>query len=182
MEHDFPLDRLDPRRLVYISFGTHHDPGLPFYRACVDAFRDLDVQVLLLLSPATDPAEFGPVPPHFMVRKTGGIPQLEVLQKTRLFLSHAGGNAVRESLWFGVPALMVPQTYEQDLLARRIESQGAGLRLPQQKATAARIKTLAQKMLAAPSYRERSRAIGDSARAAGGARRAVDLILDYVKR
>ena len=54
-------------------------------------------------------------------------PQLEVLSRARLTLTHAGLNTVLDSIQCGVPMVAVPLTYEQPAIARRVEWTGAGI-------------------------------------------------------
>lgn len=59
MEFDFPLDQLSHERLVYISFGSLHDPGIPFFKNCIQALKDVDCQVVMLTPPFSQTGGFG---------------------------------------------------------------------------------------------------------------------------
>ncbi len=121
-----------------------------------------------------DPSALGDLPGRFLVR--GHVPQIEVLKHASVFVSHAGMNSVNEALWFGVPLVLVPQTNEQDIVARRVEEIGAGVRLGGLDAGPDGIRDAVLGVLGSGSHAAAARRIGDSFRAAGGWRRAADAI------
>ncbi|HEX8620259.1 MAG TPA: nucleotide disphospho-sugar-binding domain-containing protein [Thermoanaerobaculia bacterium] len=179
----FPMERLRDK-LIYIGFGTICDPGPQFYRNCLEAFRDLDYQVLLTLSASTKPADLGPVPDNFLVwsvAEQGLAPQLDILPRTSLFVMNGGMGGSREAAWNAVPMLAFGTTFETYSIAERIEEQGAGLALPPD-AAPARIREAALRVLSDPSFKANSARIGDACRAAGGAERGADLILNHAHR
>jgi len=57
------------------------------------------------------------------------VPQLEVLKKADVFVTHGGMNSVNEGLSFGVPMVVIPFMSDQPTNARRIEELGLGKRL-----------------------------------------------------
>ena len=60
---------------------------LDFYAACYEAFADTRWQVVLA-SGSADVGSLGKPPDNFLVRKR--VPHLEVLLRSRAFLSHGG--------------------------------------------------------------------------------------------
>jgi MGT family glycosyltransferase len=116
----------------------------------------------------------GHIPENFIVRNF--VPQLEVLSRAALFITHAGMNSVHEGLFYNVPLILTPQQMEQRLVATRIEDLGAGVRLTSTTPSATEIAALVQRVMSEPIYRGRASIIGESLRAAGGSPRAVDEI------
>lgn len=182
MEYDFSMEQLRAERLILISFGTVHEPGVQFYRSCIEAFAGIDAQVLMLLSPATDISLVGDIPDNFIVRPTGTVPQLKILERARLFIMHGAGGGTREAVWYSVPMIAIPQTHEQEMLSRRIEEQGAGIMLMPEEVNAERLRQTAQLILDDDSFRANSARLGKACRAAGGTERAVDEILRYFEK
>jgi len=178
---DFPFAWLDARPLVYVSFGTIHDPGREFFRACIAALGNLPVQAVIVLSPRVSAAELGPVPDHILVRAAGTAPQVRLLERAAVFITHCGGGGLREGATLGVPMLAVPQTYEQEILAARLEALGAGLLLPPVEVDADKLQAGVRRLLEEPAFRHRGQALAAAARAAGGATRAADVLLQHVK-
>jgi MGT family glycosyltransferase len=178
----FPFERLDGRPLVYVSFGTIHNPGLAFFQACVAALGGADAQVVLVLSPGVTAAELGDVPENFFVLPTGTAPQLRLLERAAVFITHGGGGGMREGAWQGVPMIAVPQTYEQEILSARLAEQGAGLMLEPADVTPATVHASVERVLAGETFRARARELAVESRAAGGAARAADAVLRYAER
>jgi MGT family glycosyltransferase len=181
IDFDFPMDQLCSGKLILISFGTAHDPGIEFYKICLEIFRDIDAQVLLVLSPTTDRALLGDIPPNFIIKPTGTIPQLKILEHTSLFITHGAGGGAREGVWYGVPMIAIPQTYEQQLISRRIQQEGAGIMILPNEVNPKRLSQAAQQILNNESFRANSGRIGNACRTAGGAKRAADEIMRYIE-
>src|ERR1700712_18314 len=111
--------------LVYISLGTRLNDRPDFLRSCLAAFADHPGPVLLSIGHRTDPAELGELPANAIVRRS--VPQLAVLARAELFVTHGGMNSACESLVHGVPMVVYPQTADQPRVAARLEQLGAGV-------------------------------------------------------
>ena len=129
--------------LIYISMGTVNNDLLPFYRACIAAFADSPYQVILSTGEQIDRSALGTLPDN--ITALPHVDQIAVLQKADVFLSHCGMNSASESLYFGVPLVLFPQTNEQGGVAARVAELGAGLKL--EKADAASILTAVNTVL-----------------------------------
>ena len=66
-------------------------------------------------------------------------PQLTLLDRASLFITHAGMNSVLEGLSHGVPMLCIPVANDHPGAARRVERLGAGEALKPGRANATRI-------------------------------------------
>ena len=64
--------------LVYVSLGTLFNADATFFRNCFEAFRDMDVRVIMSIGSNVSEASLGPAPPNFSVQAlrsaTGGAP------------------------------------------------------------------------------------------------------------
>ena len=159
--------------LIYISMGTVNNDMLPFYRACIEALRDLDCQAILSVGNLVDLGAFTDLPEHITVRQQ--VDQIAVLEQADLFLTHCGMNSVSEALYFGVPLVTYPRTKEQLAVAARAEELGAGLRL--ESGDAARIRSAIEQVLREQTYREHAEEIARGFAACPGAKGAADKIL-----
>jgi len=159
--------------LVYISMGTVNNDLLPLYRSCIETLRNTEYQVVLSVGDQVDLRQLEPLPEHISVFPR--VDQMAVLAQADVFLTHCGMNSVSESLYFGVPLVMLPQTPEQNGVAVRAEQLGAGLRLTE--TTPAAIGAAVETVLHTPSYRENAQHIGAGFRACSGAKGAADKIL-----
>ena len=165
-------------KLVYISMGTVNNDMLTLYRRFIAALSKLDVQVILSVGNLVPMEKFGNLPEHISVFPN--VDQIAVLKKADAFISHCGMNSVNESLYFGVPLVMLPQTSEQGGVADRVAELGAGIKLKKDKA--ASILEAVNTVLTDHSYREKAKAISDGFRRCPGAKGAADKILSVSKQ
>ena len=113
--------------VLLVSLGTLDYVGqLAFQQTCVSAFSGLDWHVVISTGLQLDPAELGPLPPNIEAHRT--VPQLAILKRARLFVSHGGMGGTMEALSAGVPILAFPQLPEQMITADRIAELGLGRR------------------------------------------------------
>ncbi|MBQ4610839.1 MAG: glucosyltransferase, partial [Clostridia bacterium] len=117
----------EKEKLIYISMGTVNNRMIPFYKSCVEAFADGEYQVIMSIGQNTGENELGTLP--YNISTYSAVDQIAALQKADVFISHCGMNSASESLYFGVPLVMYPQTAEQGAVAERIRQLGAGLML-----------------------------------------------------
>lgn len=164
-------------KLIYISMGTVNNDMLPLYKACITAFAATNYQIILSIGHMVSIESFGDLPANISV--FSHIDQIAVLKKADVFISHCGMNSVSESLYFGVPLVMLPQTSEQKGVAERVSQLNAGLKL--KKATAQDIFNAVKKVLNSPSYRQNASAIAQDFRQCSGAAGAADKILQVCR-
>lgn len=176
----FPISRLDGEPVIYISLGTVFNDAVRFFRECLRAFAGREETVVMSIGSRVDVAALGPIPDNFIVR--AHVPQLDVLRRASLFITHAGMNGVSESLSLGVPMLAYPQAADQFLVTRRIAELGLGRRIGRLDATASRLRRLATEVLADAKIRSAVAEVGASLREAGGPLRAADIVLAHVQR
>jgi MGT family glycosyltransferase len=174
---DFPYAALEMENLVYISLGTVFNDNIGFYRDCMAAFAGGPYHVLLSVGQRVDLGALGQVPENVVVCRS--VPQLDVLQRARLFVSHAGANSVHEALYYGVPLVLVPQMFEQAMNAHQVVVNGAGICLDPAALTPERLRQAVDAAMIDPSFRQNAERVGATLRAAGGAPRAADEILAW---
>ena len=173
----FDFSQADTDHLIYISLGTVFNQAVDFYRRCIAAFAGTKYTVVLSVGGKTRIADLGDLPSNFIVRSY--VPQLEVLQRAKLFITHGGMNSASEGLYYGVPLIVLPQSADQPIVARRVAEIGAGIQLNQDGLTAWDLREAAERVLKDSSIRKACDEIGDSFRAAGGYRQAVEEIFVY---
>ena len=119
-----PRREQNARPRVYISLGTVINSHPEFYRNCIHALENENLDVLISCGKAFDAAQLEPLPDH--VRVETYVDQMQVLAETDLFITHCGMNSASEGLYMGVPELLYPLTGEQQAVARRVNEMGAG--------------------------------------------------------
>lgn len=164
-------------RLVYLSMGTVNNDMLPLYRRFLSALGNTAYQVILSVGTLVEPAALGALPENVSVYRQ--VDQIAVLDQADVFVSHCGMNSVSESLYFGVPLVMLPQTSEQKGVAHRVAQLGAGLALS--RTDAAAIRAAVEQILSDASYRTNAAAIGESFQNCPGAKGAADKILSVCR-
>ena len=177
---DFPLEQLDGKDVLLISLGTTPMNQRPdFYKACFEAFRDTRWQVVMACGNGVEPATLGPVPSNVLLRQR--VPQLDVLQRARVFITHGGMNSTMEGLWHGVPLAVFPQFGDQPLNASRVRELGVGVSLTATEALAPKVlRETVERLDTDPSYRARVSEFQKELRDAGGHRRAADALQQFV--
>ncbi len=175
----FPWERLDGRPLIFASLGTVPDPvNLPVFRKILAASKGLNAQVVLALGKWEDEKEslqekLGTIPENVIV--VDFAPQLALLDKATLLITHAGVNTVLESLCRGVPMIALPRSADQPAMGARVAYAGVGLRDSFHHCSPEDLRGLIEQVLADDSYRQRAKTIGEALIAAGGARRAAEI-------
>ncbi len=164
--------------LVYVSLGTLFNARPDFFRACLEAFAGSHFRLLLSIGDKLDPDALGPLPANAVVRRS--VPQLAVLSRARLFITHGGMNSVSEALWFGVPLVAFPQQAEQALVARRVQEVGAGRILRGRSPGAGAIRASCEAVLVGDCAAVAAE-LGRSFRDAGGVSRAADVVGDLLE-
>jgi MGT family glycosyltransferase len=179
---DVSFEALGPEPVVYISLGTLHLGSTDFFQHCFEAFRDMPAQFILSVGKQTDIQALYPIPANFIVRPS--VPQLDVLQRAAVFITHGGMNSVLEGLYYGVPLILIPQQAEQLMIGLYVAAQGAGLLLREhvagQRITAGELRHSLERIMAEPRYREGAGTLQQSLRACGGYRQAADEIQAFI--
>jgi zeaxanthin glucosyltransferase len=151
----FPWERLTDKPLIYASLGTLVNGLDDVYKHILRALEPLeDVQVVLSVGKNIDPNKLAPVPLNTVVVRSA--PQIELLKRAALCITHAGLNTVLESLTHGVPMVAIPIGYDQPGIAARIAHHGVGEFIELDELTTERMRGSLEKVLQDPSYRERA--------------------------
>jgi MGT family glycosyltransferase len=103
-------------------------------------------------------------------------PQLALLEKAAIVITHAGLNTALESLARGLPMVAIPITNDQPGVARRLEWLGVAEVVPPARLTVSRLRTAISRVLGNPGYRERARQRAAEIRELDGVRRAADIV------
>ena len=163
-------------KLIYISMGTVNNDKLPFYHNCIEALKDSPYEVVISVGNLVDLQQFGTLPENISVFPS--VDQIAVLKKADVFLSHCGMNSVSESLYYGVPLVLYPQTTEQNGVANRTAQCNAGIFLKE--TSPATIRETIETVLHTEDYYKNAAVIADGFRRSGGAAAAADKILSLI--
>jgi zeaxanthin glucosyltransferase len=152
----FAWDRLNGKPLIYASLGTLVNGLEQVYTTILKAVAPLsDAQVVLSVGRNVDINDLGTIPSNTIV--VPSAPQLELLKRASLCITHAGLNTTLESLAQGVPMVAIPIAYEQPGIAARIAHHGAGELVELPDLTVERLSELIQRVRTNPAYLEKAR-------------------------
>jgi MGT family glycosyltransferase len=143
------------------------------------ACAGLDAQLLISLGGGLDPARLGKLAGNPLV--VSFAPQLEILKRAALVITHAGLNTVLESLCEGVPLVAVPLANDQPGVAARVKARGACVVVPRHRLNVARLRKAVLLVLQDDRYREAARVLQRTIQPMDGPGRAADLIEQVLK-
>jgi MGT family glycosyltransferase len=169
----FPFDRLDGRPLIYASMGTLQNLQSSIFRAIAEACDGLNAQLVISMGRAGQPV-LSDLPGSPLV--VDYAPQLQMLQRAAVAITHAGLNTALESLSHGVPMVAIPITNDQPGVAARIAHIGAGEVVPLSELSPQKIRTAVEQVLAEPRYRTSAQAARDAIASLDGIKRAADIV------
>ena len=173
----FPWEQLTGKPLIYASLETLVNGLEDVYKDILKAVEPLeDVQVVLSVGKNITPENLGRIPSNTIVVRSA--PQLELLKRAALCITHAGLNTVLESLAQGVPMVALPIGYDQPGVAVRIAHHGVGEFIEVEDLTAGDLSELGQGVLNDARYRIRAQHFGSVI----AETRGLDLAADVIER
>jgi zeaxanthin glucosyltransferase len=138
IESEFPWDRLTGEPLVYASMGTLQNGLESVFSAIAQVVEPRPgMQLVLSIGDSLDSKQIRSLPANCIV--VNRAPQIELLKRAALCITHAGLNTVLESLTQGVPMVAIPVTNDQPGVAARITYTKTGAYVPIQEMTASRL-------------------------------------------
>ncbi|MFJ8546457.1 macrolide family glycosyltransferase [Streptomyces sp. NPDC093586] len=166
------------RPVLLVSLGTAATGWPEFFSAAVEAFRDLEWDVVMAVGDHVDPAALGELPAHIQVHRH--VPQLDVLRHARAFVTHGGMNSTMEALYHGVPMVVIPQMNEQKANGMRVDELGLGRHLAKDDTTAQSLRAAVEQVAGDAAVTERVRSLSASMQAIDGPAVAADAIETFL--
>jgi MGT family glycosyltransferase len=152
----FPWEKLTGQPLIYASLGTLVNGLTNVYGKILEAVSELpDMQVVLSIGKNLDPNDLGLIPSNTIVVRVA--PQLELLKRAALCITHAGLNTALETLAQGVPMVAIPIGYDQPGVAARIAYHAVGEFVEIGNLTASRLSQLILRVTSNLTYRDKAR-------------------------
>ena len=170
----FPWERLTGESLIYASMGTLQNGSEEVFRKIVEGAAAPGCQIVLSIGRNLKPEQIGTVPPNTVV--VAHAPQIDVLKRAALCVTHAGLNTALESLAQGVPMVALPVTNDQPGVAARIAHHRAGVVVPLSELTAETLRAAVNTVLSDSSYRASARRLQQAIEKADGLTRAADIV------
>ena len=174
----FPYEKLTGQPVIYASMGTLQNRLLWIFPRIAEACLGLDAQLVIALGGGVSPESLPELPGNPIV--VGYAPQLELLQKATLTITHAGMNTTLESLSNGVPMVAIPIANDQPGVAARIAWTGTGEVVPVGKVRVKKLQKAIKRVLTEDSYKKNALRLQEAIRRAGGVSRAADIVEQVV--
>src|SRR4051794_3282033 len=111
--------------LIYLSLGSLGSADVHLMKSLVEALADTPHRYVVSKGPQHTEYELA----DNMVGEEF-LPQVSVLPKVDLVITHGGNNTTTEALHFGKPMALLPVFWDQHDNAQRIDETGFGIRLP----------------------------------------------------
>jgi MGT family glycosyltransferase len=166
------------RDVVYVAMGTQtwliRGRDRLFATFFEAASMMPDVHMVLVAGDAR--ASLGQAPPNVTVLEHA--PQLAILSRATVMVTHAGLNSVKESISMGVPMVALPVARDQPGNAARIAYHGLGVHLDYRRLTPTGLRAAIDLVRKTPTYRHATRRM----QAHFEARRRRNEIVDVIER
>lgn len=167
-EVEFPWERLQSDTpIIYLSFGSqiYHQPKI--FRRVAEATCGLGVQLVIAAQQLHQSAELTDLPRHVLTCRYA--PQLSLLPRVNVFITHGGANSVMEAIYFGVPMLISPVCNDQFHQAHYIRRSGTGVVLDLETASVNECRNGIQNLLNDVSLKRRLKTVSASYQRDGAA-------------
>ncbi|HEY4055133.1 MAG TPA: AMP-binding protein [Kofleriaceae bacterium] len=178
-ETAFPWDELPSSGpIVYVSFGSQISYPDELVLSLVNALAQ-DAHVVITLKDSLE--RLRPALPA-NVLAVSYAPQLALLERVDVFITHGGANSVMEALSRGVPMMVLPTVNDGPLQGLLVERAGVGFSLPLSDDLATRVREPVRAMLAPDApQRRRAEEIARSYARSDGPTRFVELVEELVR-
>lgn len=180
-------------KLIYVSLGSILNQSFKIYKTIIDSFELFDektnsnLTVIVSLGKKVydlfqDMIDNKKLQIGSNIVLVQSAPQIAVLKRASLFVTHSGMNSTSESIHFGVPMVCVPLGADQPLVAyRACDELGLGVRLNFETIKPCDIFSAIQTILNDSSYRHRVKRFAEFSKMNRGADNARELIMNVLE-
>lgn len=152
----------DNKPLMYCSLGSQphlYAEGRFLFETILLAARSLsDWQFVLTIGRDWNPEDFQNIASNVVLTKSA--PQLSMLRKASLIVTHGGLNSIKEAILFGVPMIVFPMIGDQPVNAARVDYHGLGITGSVKKLTTGQFHSLVKKISGSPLFKKKVDAMG----------------------
>lgn len=173
-----------PLPQILISPTTGLLQQLEFCRQMIAIMRNQPWLVVLSISgshdalSAIDPTVFDELPSNILLNHASS--NFDILSSMTLFIGQGGQGATLESIYYGVPQIVLPPTPHHYAVARRVGELGLGVCLPMLELSADGLIGAVAALLEDKSTRERVREAGASMQNCHGGELAADILENHL--
>jgi MGT family glycosyltransferase len=168
------FERFANQKVIYISLGTVYNTDLQLFQFFIDVFQNYEGFIIISVGYHLDISMLKNIPANIIIKKF--VPQLDVLKRADLFITHGGMNSVQEAMYFSVPLIVIPQDADQPLVANRVKELGAGIYLSKSLLTGEKLMQAVTEIFTNLHYKSNAERISNSYQESGGIAKAVAAI------
>ncbi|MBK7885431.1 MAG: glycosyltransferase family 1 protein [Chitinophagaceae bacterium] len=172
----FPWDKLNGKPIVYVSLGTIRNHIAKVFFAIVKAFENKPHLQLIISKGAWcgGGINFNGLPESAIIMDY--VPQLEVLQKASLCITHAGPGTIFECIHYCVPLVAIPIADDQPAMGARVKYHKLGEVIPWRKISAGKVSKAVDEVLSNPVYKNNCAKMSKVIHLLGGVKEAGDIV------
>jgi zeaxanthin glucosyltransferase len=178
-EAPFPWHKLDEQKpLIYCSFGSQShliENSKKLFQSLIDAMAlKPDWQLVLAVGSKFTVDGFHAVSPNVILVNTA--PQLAILKRAAITITHGGFNSVKESIYFGVPMIVFSLIRDHPAITARVAFHGLGVKGNIHKVSLEQILSLIDQLHKNQSYKKEIEAMAEVFRQTEEAQNGVKII------
>ena len=167
-------------KMILISFGSTlsgNQKYLNFYKNVMKHFSGFNALFVVNIGTHSE-KDFEYIPDNFVLKN--GINQLELLELADVFITHGGMNSASEALQLNAPMIVLPQSFDQFIVAEQIEKFGLGRQHLNPEVDFFELEQFIVEMLSNQQYLQNLNYIATTYTATGEEKVAVDRIFDFI--
>jgi len=176
---EFPWHKLSGQSLVYASLGTTRKADPAIYHHIASACSGLDLQLVITLGGRRNLGSLANLPGNSLIVESA--PQLKLVEKADIVITHAGPNTVLETLLFGKPMLALPLALDQPAVAAHLDRLGVAEVISPQQRSAPEIRRALCKLRTEKCYRDAAKIIQTELQSIHGVVQAASIVEKELK-
>lgn len=179
------------RKLIYVSLGTVFFNNIVVFDTIIETFRTINNHNLMIVISVgkeninlyTEREKKGSIAIPENVMLVGFAPQIDILERASLFITHCGMNSTSEAIHYGVPMIAIPIKADQPRVAYRIcDELKLGIRFDPLKLDRKKLSDGIIQVLTDKSYLSRIIEYSKMSHRHCGVKTSVELITNYLKK
>nr|QNH67999.1 UDP-glucuronosyltransferase-like protein 3 [Brachionus rotundiformis] len=186
-------------KLIYMSLGTIFHSNIVIFDHFIEALRNYDKKTVLKFKSSQFRAILSvgdksmdafekrissgqlSLPQNILIREK--VPQLEVLKRAHLFITHSGMNSISETIKYAVPIISIPLEGDQQINGiRSCDELQLGIRLEALKINSDVFCDTIEKVLADEKYAKNIKEMSDTSAKYNGRVEGTKLIMNYLNQ
>lgn len=166
--------------LIYISVGTVVTGSKQFFKNCIEAFRNENVDVVISVGNNFNTKNLKNIPSNFHIFKF--VSQFEMLKIADVFVTHGGMNSISEAFVSKTPMVAIPFMFDQPRNAQFVEKLGLGKCLMPSDVNSNSLKDSVMSVLSDVNIKNNIAKFQDLIKQAPRNSGGAEMIIDYYKK